>query len=186
MPALKDTRAGGCARNPPQSTHRPQRSRLWPACLLIAGLLASAHQVSTAAERLADLAPSRESRVDLRWSTVDWRRGDSDPGFHQMTAEIPRVEYRLDVSRFVGRNARVYFVLPMDAGVTAPQGLLVKWIAQGPLRSGQGRPGERVAVYEGRITQALFDDRFDLQLLVDSRFFTGRLRLNPYFEIELN
>jgi hypothetical protein len=155
--------------------------------LVAAGLaIAPWGRARAAAERLTDLAPVRESRVDLRWSQIDFRRGDADPNYHLMSAEVPRIEYRLDVSRYLGRTAKVYFVLPMDAGLIAPQGLLVKWVAQGPLRSGQGRPGERVVVFDGRLAEALLSDVLDLQLIVDSRFFTGRLRFNPYFEIEVN
>lgn len=139
-----------------------------------------------AAERLADTAVQRAAQVDLRWSGVDWRRGEADPAYHQMRADVPRVEYRLDLTRYVGRNARVFYVLPGDPGILAPQGLTVRWTAQnGLMRSGEARAGERTAVYEGRIGSPTLDEVFDLNLIVDSRYFTGRFRLNPYFEIEL-
>ncbi len=152
----------------------------------VAALLAAGWSSTTLAiERLVDTAPAREARVDLKWSPVNWRRGDADPSYFQMSADVPRVEYRLDVTRFVGRNARVFYVFPPDPGITAPQGLTVKWTAQnGVLRSGQARSGERTPVYEGRISSPVLDEFFDLQLTVDSRYFTGRFRLNPYFEIE--
>lgn len=161
---------------------------------LVAGLLltvvlagAAVHAPLTmAAERLNDTSLQKAAQIDLRWSAVDWRRGDADPSFYQMRAEVPRVEYRLDMTQYVGRNARVFYVLPGDPGILAPQGLTVRWTSQnGLMRSGEARAGERTAVYEGRISSVMLDEVFDLNLLVDSRYFTGRFRLNPYFEIEL-
>ena len=52
-----------------------------------------------AAERLQDLAPRVESRVDLQWAPVERSRSArADPRFHLMTADLPPVEYRLNVA----------------------------------------------------------------------------------------
>ena len=37
---------------------------------------------------------------------------------------------------------------------------------------------------QGRVAAGSLADVFDVQLEVDSRYFTGRLRFDPYFEIE--
>ncbi len=149
----------------------------------LAGLLAGVPAWSLT-ERLVDIAPSRQVRIDLQWAPIQWQRGDRDPAYHLMSATVPNVEYRLDLARHVGRQARVMYVIPLDAGLTAPQGLLVRWKTQGLLRSGEARAGDRFPVFEGRIARAMFEEVFDVQLEVDSRFFTGRLRFEPYFEIE--
>ncbi|MBP8306596.1 MAG: hypothetical protein KAY46_04985 [Burkholderiaceae bacterium] len=135
-------------------------------------------------ERLTDLAPSRQVRVDLQWAPIQWQRGDRDPAYHLMSADVPRIEYRLDVARYVGRQVRVLYVIPLDAGLTSPLGLKVRWKSQGALRAGEARAGDRVTVFEGRVAAGSLDDVFDVHLEVDSRYFTGRLRFDPYFEID--
>lgn len=158
-------------------------TRFVPA-LLLALLLAASGSAVAATERLTDIAPARQVRVDLQWAPIQWQRGDRDPSYHLMSADVPRVEYRLDVARHVGRQVRVLYVIPLDAGLTSPQGLKVRWRSQGAMRAGEGRAGDRVTVFEGRVASGLLEDVFDVQLEVDSRYFTGRLRFDPYFEIE--
>ncbi len=151
---------------------------------LLAGLWALAPLAWAATERLIDLSPPRQVRVELQWATFQGQRGDRDPSYHLMRADVPRIEYRLDTSRHAGQPARIVYVIPLDAGLTAPQGLRVRWKSQGALRAGEGQAGDRVVVFDGRIPGAVLEDVFDVQLEVDSRFFTGRLRFDPYFEIE--
>ena len=75
----------------PSACPDPARRRAFAG---LACLLASA--TAGAAERLQDLAPVVEARVELLWAPVERSRtAGSDPRFHQMTAELPRVEYRL-------------------------------------------------------------------------------------------
>ncbi len=151
---------------------------------LAGALLAASGPAAALTERLTDLAPARQVRVDLQWAPIQWQRGDRDPSYHLMSAEVPRIEYRLDVARYVGRQVRVLYVIPMDAGLTSPLGLKVRWKSQGALRAGEARAGDRVTVFEGRVAAGSLADVFDVQLEVDSRYFTGRLRFDPYFEIE--
>lgn len=178
---------------PTAASGRQSLARDWRAKLsargasvcLAAALVLGAPPVCGAAERLTDLSPPREVRIDLQWARVDFRRGDADPAYHQMTASVPRVEYRLDVSRHVGRQVRVFYVLPIDPGLLAPAGLRVRWTSQGVLAAGQALSGQRVTVFAGRLAEATLADVFDLDIQVDSRLFTGRLQFNPYFEIEV-
>ncbi len=132
--------------------------------------------------RLVDLAPQREARVQLEWEPVTMR---ADRDLHRMSARIADVEYLLDAGRFVGRFARIHYVVPLAPGLSAPQGLLLRWTARGALRSGEARAGERVVVFEGRIVEARLQSWFDLAIEVDSRYFDGRLVINPHFEIDV-
>lgn len=137
------------------------------------------------AERLVDLAPTLQVRLELRWSDFDTRRGDADPAFHQMSGSLASVEYRLDVGRHVGQRVRIDYVLPADPGFASPQAMLVRWSTRGLLRPGQGRPGDRVTVFEGILREPLLMELFDLQFLVDSRYFDGRFRFAPHFELDV-
>ena len=152
--------------------------------LMALSLLTASGAAAAVTERLTDLSPARQVRVDLQWAPIQWQRGDRDPSYHLMSADVPRIEYRLDVARYVGRQVRVLYVIPLDAGLTSPLGLKVRWKSQGALRAGEARAGDRVTVFEGRVAAGSLADVFDVQLEVDSRYFTGRLRFDPYFEIE--
>lgn len=135
------------------------------------------------AARLDDIAPPRHLRLELEWAQPG---GRDATGLHRMRARAPGVEYLLDTRPYRGRMARIYYVLPLDAaGLTSPFGLRVSWQARGELRSGEGRAGARVLVYEGRIDTPRIQAFFDLDLEVDSRYFAGTLRFDPYFEIDV-
>ena len=126
-----------------------------------------------------------EARVELQWAPVERSRtAGSDPRFHQMTAELPRVEYRLYVAPWVGKRVRVVLVVPQPPGLMSSQGLLLRWRSQGPLRAGQGRGGDRIPVFEGLVTEPVLADVLSLTLQVDGRQFDGRLQMTPHFEIE--
>jgi hypothetical protein len=152
--------------------------------LAVAALLAAGAAPLAAAERLVDLAPVAVVRLDLRWAPFDANRPPGDAEFARMSAQVPPVEYRLDLTRWIGRNVRVFLVVPTDPGVIAPQGLELRWTGRGPIRNGQGRAGDRVAVYTGLVREPVLADVLDMQVIVDSRYFTGRLRMLPYFELE--
>lgn len=165
------------------STRSACPERRWRAALGL--VLALVALPSPAAERLQDLAVQRDGRVELQWSPVDRaRRGGTDASFHVMSADIPRVEYRLNVGAWVGRSARVVLVVPQPPGLLSAQAMQLRWRSQGGLRSGQGIAGERVVVFEGRVAAPVLQDLLDLNILIDSRQFTGRLQMIPHFEIE--
>ncbi|MEZ5730304.1 MAG: hypothetical protein R3E48_21410 [Burkholderiaceae bacterium] len=118
----------------------------WVRWLLAATMSASA---PAHAARLDDIAPPRHLRLELEWAQPG---GRDATGLHRMRARAPGVEYLLDTGPYRRRMARIYYVLPLDAaGLTSPFGLRVSWQARGELRSGEGRAGARVLVYEGRI-----------------------------------
>ena len=71
---------------------------------LAGALLAASGPAAALTERLTDLAPARQVRVDLQWAPIQWQRGDRDPSYHLMSAEVPRIEYRLDVARYAESN----------------------------------------------------------------------------------
>lgn len=100
-----------------------------------------------------------------------------------------RVHYRLATARYMGRQARIYYVLPMAIpGLRSPAGLQVSWRTNGLFAGGTGRPGDRVPVWSGTVRDAWITESLDLTWQVDVR----ELRLTrgmplgfeAYFEIE--
>lgn len=146
-----------------------------------------------AAERVVDLAVATQVHAELRWHDqpvgplgASARRGAEDERFHEMTAVVPMVEHRLDLRRWKGRNVRIFYAVPtLVDGMLATRGFVVQWETTGVLQSGRARPGERVLVFAGRVGDDMLVDRFRLSLTIDSRFFSGRLKYQPAFELEV-
>ena len=117
---------------------RPPRLIGLPAMFaLIAWLMAS-----TASAQVARLDDSASPRAQVQ---ADFRQAQM---LDAQTLLLPfgRVEYRLATAPYVGRRARIYYVIPLAvAGLRSPSGLQVQW--RGALfQSGMGRPGDRVVV----------------------------------------
>jgi hypothetical protein len=140
---------------------------------------------ASAPVRLDDSASPR-SRVDVkpRWQFQD--EGLSAERISAMVAHIPNLEVRLNTSRFVGRQARVYLVVPnFVPGLRAPTGMRVEWRTRGTLIAGSALPGTRALVYDGAVARPVLSDFLDVSLFLDARFVDSGLRFEPYFEIEL-
>lgn len=108
------------------------------------------------------------------------------------TISLPfgRVEYRLSSAQYVGRQARIYYVIPLAIqGLRSPSGLQVQWRSSGRFQSGAGRPGDRVQVWNGVVRAPWITETFDLTLRIDQRQLQmgpgGRLGFESYFEIEI-
>ncbi|MEJ5151742.1 hypothetical protein [Comamonas sp. MYb396] len=107
------------------------------------------------------------------------------------TISLPfgHVEYRLATAAYVGKQARIYYVIPLAvAGLRSPAGMQVQWRSSGQFQPGMGRPGDRVQVWTGVVRTPWITENFDLQLRIDRRELQmgqgGSLRFESYFEIE--
>ncbi|MGE0310316.1 MAG: hypothetical protein AB7P21_01655 [Lautropia sp.] len=149
-----------------------------------------------AAVPLPDLAPPRTERIALRWQDQPaiatmapgaFSRGAIDDArFHEMTATIPALEHRFDLRAWRGRTVRIDFVMPsLVEGLASTTGLTVRWDDGVAFRSGRARPGDRVTVFVGRVDTDMLLERLRYTLVVDSRFFDGRIRFRPAFELEV-
>jgi hypothetical protein len=153
------------------------------AFLLAAALLAAA-SAGAAPVRLDD-SLSSTPRVQLRqeWRDTFPNRGRR-PDLMGILARAS-VEVRLKTSAYVGRNARIYLVLPTLANTGAlPADMLVEWRTRGTMRAGIGAPGSRTLVFEGRIATAITGDWFDFYVTADSRTVGNNVQFEPYFDIE--
>ncbi len=153
---------------------------------IIVWLLASLFVAPVCAlEPVIDLSPVRLDRVEFQWQPVVTRRAQTDE-FHQMIAEVNSVEFQLDLSQYLRKNIRLYFVVPFDArALSSPDALQIAWSAQGRLIAGQAIADQRVLVFQGAVEQAIFRERLSLRLKVDSRRFNPPFNSQPRFEVEL-
>jgi hypothetical protein len=100
-----------------------------------------------------------------------------------------RVNYKLATAKYVGKQARIYYVIPTSInGLKSAAALKIQWQGNGLFGGGFARPGERVLVWSGWVRDAWMSEAFDLTMHLDLR----DVRLPPgqafgfeaYFEIE--
>lgn len=147
-------------------------------------LAVSAAASTASAQKIARLDDSGSPRAQVH---ADFRQAQM---VDSQTLLLPfgRVEYRLATAPYVGRQARIYYVIPLAvAGLRSPSGLQMQWRGS-TLQDGMGRPGDRVLVWSGVVRTPWISDTFDLQLRIDPRQLQlgrgGSLSFESYFEIE--
>ena len=161
------------------SLRLPGFARPLAALLLSAGLLAPAW---AAVARLDDSASPRAH------VSIDFRQAQPVDG-NTLALPLGRVEYRLATAPYMGRSARIFYVVPPAIpGLRSPAGLQVIWRSQGTFAEGTARPGERVPVWNGVVKTPWMNETLELQLRIDPRLLNlgrgGALSFESYFEIE--
>ena len=139
---------------------------------------AVASSAGAATYRVDDSASlPRESSTSMKWRSFAPTRaaGNLVEGANQVTV-------RLNLAPWLNRNGRIYMVLPEQpiGQVTA------EWSTQGKLLPGQLQSGSRTLVYSGPIRTGLLEDTILLKLTADGRRLVSPLRLDFYFEIDVD
>lgn len=140
-------------------------------------------------ERLDDLTSPR-SQVQAPQVTDERGRPLADSAEARFAIiKFGRVDYRLATGRFVGQQARIYYVVPASIpGLLTPSGLQVQWRGNGVFADGVARPGERHLVWAGTVRERWMSEGLDLTLQLDLRAVRlpsdGRFGFESYFEIE--
>ncbi len=146
--------------------------------LMLSSLLISTTAVSAQTFPVDDSASQvlDSGTVRMRWDAPVPRPGQSSTISGQVTVLV-----RLDVSPWLGRNARIYQKLPSLASgpVTA------RWTTQGALLPGALHAGERTLVYAGAISSARIEDTFHMTIQADGDRVLRQESLPFSFEIEL-
>lgn len=146
-------------------------------------------QSSLAAERLDD-STSPRARISPPVVLSDEGRPLADSLNPQTaTAKLGGVQFRLGTARYVGKQSRIYFVIPATVtGLSSPTGLRVSWLGNGPWVSGSAYAGERRLIWSGILREAWTLVELDITLHMTLRDLqlprNGRLGFEPYFEIE--
>ena len=145
------------------------------------------------AERLDDSAsPRSQVTAPLILSEqgypVEQFRPGPQPQFG--IVKFGRVDYKLATGKFVGKMARIYYVIPaVVSGLRSPAGLQVDWRSNGLFANGIARPGERKLVWSGVVRDAFISEGLDLTMKIELRELQSRsgqgLAFESYFDIEL-
>lgn len=142
-----------------------------------------------AAQRLDDSAsPLRQVAPQQSLSEQGRSLQDSDDP-RTAVVRYGGVTYKLATTPYVGRQARIYLVIPARiAGLRSPAGLRAEWLGQGVFADGSARPGERRLVWSGTVRGPWLVETLDLTLNLDLRELTlpggGAVGFESYFEIE--
>lgn len=104
--------------------------------------------------------------------------------------KFSRIEYKLATAKFIGKQARIYYVIPaLISGLRTPSGLRVDWRGGNVFANGSAQPGERFLVWTGVVRNTTMIDGLDLTMRMDLRELQTRngtgLAFESYFEIEV-
>lgn len=116
------------------------------------------------------------SNVRMKWDSIAPRSGENPT----VSGDVG-ILVRLDTSPWVGRQGRIYMMLPAQASgeITAT------WSSQGRLMPGVLRSGERTLVYAGLLPAGLLEDTLRLTLQADGGKLVRAEQLNFSFEIDV-
>jgi len=162
------------------NTARRAAVRTRAACTLALAALAAALAMPTAwaaTYRVDDAATIVEDAVvKMRWRNVaPSRRADNT------VLGATRVNVRLNIAPWQGRNARIFLVLP----VQPPAPLLARWSTQGRLQPGEVASGQRTLVYAGPINAPTIGETLVLQMETDGLQLEAMHRIDFHFEIDV-
>lgn len=160
----------------------PQRS-LFLALLLAAGACGAQPQ------RLDDSASPRGRVAAVTALDERGRPLENAPDAERAQIRFGRIDYRLATAAWVGRPARISYVVPaFIPGLRSPSALRVEWRGLPPLASGSARPGDRVTVWTGTVTEAFTSVALDLTAHLELAHLDLRARepfgFECHFEIE--
>jgi hypothetical protein len=150
--------------------------------------------VSANIERLDDSASSQRRVSPQRVAFTPVRSpldGFDAPNPTHATVQFGRVNYRLNTARYVGKKARIFWVIPSASHlVNSPAALRVEWRGGRMIANGSGHAGERIAVWQGVVTRNVISEDIELSMQIDlRRLQTGAARMGAafesYFEIEV-
>ena len=152
--------------------------------LLVAFVLPMSTPVHAVTQRLDD---SQSPRQRVQSPVVKFNKTPyDDTGPTHADIRFGWVDYRLNTTRYVGKSARIYYVVPMNiANLASPRGLRVDWKSRNGFAAGSARPGDRVLVWSGVVKSAMLEDSFDLSMTAELAYVRGRLGFESYFEIEV-
>lgn len=139
------------------------------------------------AERLDDLlSPQQQFDIDFEWTYQNDIDLHDDTQLNSLTARAQRVEIRLNTSRYLGKYARIFIGLPVTIrGMVDSSALRMSWKTNGIFADGSITAGNRSKLFEGKVTQNVLSDVFDILFQIDARQVFGALRLKPLYEIEI-
>lgn len=143
--------------------------------------------LALAGERLrSEFFPQRHLALAGQWANPRFS-GDIDAD-SRVVAGYSDVELRLFIPpAFTSppQQAQIFMVIPAQIpGLDGGGGLEMSWTTRGRFLNGTARPGDRVPIFEGLVSEPVLTDFLNLTISIDARRMLGALRIDPLFEIE--
>lgn len=140
-----------------------------------------------AGERVrSEFFPQRHLALAGQWANPHFS-GDIDAD-SRVVAAYSEVELRLFIPPAFTSSpqpVQIFMVIPAQIpGLDGGGGLEMSWTTRGRLLNGTGRPGDRVPIFEGLVSEPVLADFLNLTISIDARRMLGALRIDPFFEIE--
>ncbi len=135
-----------------------------------------------------DESASPRQRIQAQADWFDAHRSFelSHDELNRIVARADAVEVRLNTAAYVGRQARIFLVVPAFLpGLVSEAGMRMSWSTRGHFAPGAISPGQRVVLFSGLVTEPEMSDFLDLSIVLDSRLMSGAVNVEMSYEIEL-
>lgn len=157
----------------------------WSVALAI--VLCAGTAASYPAERLrSEFFPQHHLLLQGQWANPRFT-GDSEADA-QVVAVYNDIELRLFIPpAFTSppQQVQVFMLMPVQIpGLDVGGGLEFSWVTRGRFLNGTARPGDRVLIFEGLVSEPVLADFLNLVITIDARRMLGAVRFDPLFEIE--
>ena len=130
-------------------------------------------------------SPKQTYSVQLKWAHSGNPAHFSRKDLQLLIADVPNVEVRLNTSRYVDKQVRIFLALPNQIdGLSSSDGFRLYWTTRGTLNAGTTTPGNRFLIYRGKLDSPQLIEFFSFRLEIDASRLSGELRYAPIYEIE--
>jgi hypothetical protein len=151
--------------------------------LAVCGLAAA----QTGAPQRLDHSGSPRPRVHapMEWAYSLRGSGGDPERLHQMQAQVPGVEVRLDTRAYRGQRVMIHIGLEEPVqGLLSTHSLELRWQGRGRFSPGRLVPGQRSPLFAGVVDQDELADILDFHITFDDRDRDGAIQLEFYYDIE--
>ena len=143
--------------------------------------------IAYSAERVrAEFFPQRNLVLHGQWANPRFT-GDIDAD-SRVVASYNDIELRLSIPpAFTSppQQVQVFMSVPVQIpGLDVGGGLEISWVTRGRFFNGTARPGDRVLIFEGLVSEPVLTDFLNLVITIDARRMLGAVRFDPLFEID--
>ena len=132
------------------------------------------------------LSPQQQININIQWKDPGNVETLDEKSFNAVVARAHNVDIRLKTDTYLGKQARIFLVLPLNVrGLSKPESLRLYWTTNGLFSDGSVTPGSRQLIFEGTIRERVMRDIFNFTFELDARDLYQTLRLEPVYDIEI-
>lgn len=136
-------------------------------------------------ERLnARFYPQEHLEIEMQWAQP-LHGAKNRQRENLLIAKTKLNELRLTIpSQYIGASKNIYLSIPQQFPGIRDHGVQIRWETRGHFISGSAKPGERVLLFSGPITDVVLSDQIIFTFIIDARYVYGPMEFHPVYEIE--